>query len=344
MSADRTRHARWLPLIGVALVLLGLWMLGSNERTAAAWHRGMTRPGGDVQVLGATATSAVTAHGQRVLVSGMPKVVEPPRDTDFGVRADTPVLVRRVEMFQWHEEHAGGQVSYEQNWIDHAVDSRRFRHRAGHANTQPFPFASRRFQAAKVRLGRYVLAPAIVRALPGALQMLEPDFNDLPANLQASFQVHDGMLTTSSNPRHPRLGDLRVTWLVRPLQDVTVVARVDGDELVPAPGPGPGEGFEVQVGSQSLTDVFPDLPLPLHGAWAWRVGALVLAWLGVWLVALHWCRPRAALPVALAVSVALLGALAGIMWLGTAWVVAVIAWAVAFLAALGAWQGWRRLA
>lgn len=339
---ERARQAWLVPLIGVALVLVGLWMLGSNEYTAAAWHRGMTRPGGDVLVVGAGGSHDAAQRGHMVLVSGTPKVVEPPRDADFQVWADTPLLVRRVEMFQWHEVRAGGQVSYEQDWIGHAVDSSRFSHPAGHANTQDFPFASRRFEAPKVRLGPYLLAPAIVRALPGTPQMLEPDFSNLPPNLQASFQIDNGMLTTSADPSRPRLGDLRVSWRVRPLQVVTVVANVNGDRLVPAAGP--GRGFEVRVGSQSLTDVFPDLPLPLRSVWAWRAGALVLAWLGAWLVLLRWCRPRMALPVALAIGVSLLGVLAGIMWVTTIWVVAVIAWVVAILAAVGGWQAWRRLA
>ncbi len=340
MSA--TKRAWLVPLLGIVLVLVAVWMLAANERTAAAWHRGMSRPDGDVLVLAANATPDKALQGRQVLVSGVPQVAKPPHDRDFHVWADTPLLVRKVAMFQWHELDAGAQVSYQLDWIDHPVDSSRFRHPAGHANTQAFPFTGQRFQAPQVRLGHFTLAPAIVHALPGPLQLLQPDFSHLPANLQASFQVRAGTLTTSADPQRPRLGDLRVRWLVRPLERVTVVARVDGARLVPAPGP--GQGFDVQVGTQSLTDMFPALPLPLRAVWAWRAGALVLAWIGAWLLLLQWWRPRGALPLALAGSAALLALVAGIVWVATSWVVAVIAWAIAVLAALGSWQARRRVA
>lgn len=337
------RQREWLvPLTGIVLVLLALWMLGANEHAAAAWHRGMARPGGDVIVLRPDAAPDAALDGHRVLLAGMPRVAAPVRDPDFDVEADAPVLVRDVAMFQWHQEQVNGQASYQQDWIGHPVDSSRFAHPRGHANREPFPFSGRRFQASQVRLGKFVLAPTIVDALPGSLQPLQPDFSQLPPNLQASFQIRGGALTTSVHPDEPRLGDLRVSWLVRPLETVTVVAQAQGDRLVPAPGPDPG--FGVWIGARALTDVFPDLPLPLHGQWAWRAGALVLAWLGAWLLALRWFSPRTAVLLALASGITLLGVLAGFIWIATIWWAGVIAWVVAILAAAGGRRVWRRLA
>src|SRR5699024_7000307 len=176
-----------------------------------------------------------------------------------------------VSMFQWHEVHVGNDLSYQMGWIDHPVDSSRFKQPRGHLNTQPFPFRSQRFSAAHVRLGNFTLASAIVKALPMPLEPVKPDMNRLPANLQASFYVRDGTLSTSSDAAHPRLGDLRVRWSAMPLKAITVVATVDGDHLVPAKNASDGKGFRVQVGQRSLTDVFADLPLPTGAVWAWRV-------------------------------------------------------------------------
>lgn len=332
----------WLvPAIGAALLLVGLWVLGANERSAAAWHRGMARHGGNVLVLGKNASPDADQDGRQVLVTGTPEVVEPPRDRDFRMRADTSLLVRKVAMFQWHEVRVGGQVSYHQDWVDHAVDSSRFEHPERHANTQPFPFTGQTFQAPQMRLNHYTLAPAIVRALPGALQPVAPETDRLPANLQASFRTYGHVLTTSADPQHPRLGDLRVQWLARPLQTVTVVARVDGGQLVPATGA--GKGFSVQIGERSLTDIFPDLPLSPGAVRVWRVLALLLAVSGIWLVVRPRCPERLAVPMALAAGVTVLGILAGVMWVTASVMVAVIAWLIAVLAVLAGWQGWRRL-
>lgn len=329
---------------GIVLVLAALWMIGANEHAVADWQMGMSRHGGDVLVLGPDTTPGVDLDGQEVLVTGMPEVVEPPRDRDFRVHVDTPLLVRKVAMFQWREVRVGGQVFYEQDWVDHAVDSSHFGQPAGHANTQPFPFETARFMAPQVRLDHFMLAPTIVKALPMPLQPVTPDFSRLPANLQASFQAHGDMLSTSVNPENPQLGDLRVHWLAMPPKVVTVVARVDGDRLMPAKGAAAGEGFQVQLGQRSLTDIFADLPLPPDAVWPWRVVALLLAWLGAWLIVRRWRPAHLAVPVALAWSVAMLGALAGVMWLTISVMAAVIAWIIAILAALAGGLLWRRAA
>lgn len=324
----------WIALeIGVVLMLIGLAVLGVNEYSAAAWQRGLARHGGNIVVPEAGASVDADQYGQRVLVTGVPQVVQRPRDPDFHVSADTSLLVRNVAMFQWHEVRIGNQVSYQQDWIDHPVDSSRFEQPAGHANTLALPFASERFHAAVVRLDGYVLAPTIVHALPGGVTSLQPDFSHLPANLQASFRIHGATLTTGVGQGRPQLGDLRVQWQVHPLQEITVIARVDGKRLVPAAGPGPG--FQIQLGERSLTDIFPDLPLPPSGVWAWRVLALVLTCLGTWLVLRKWLAARIAAPVALAIGVAALAVLAGIMWVATSVVVAVIVWVIAALAGTG---------
>lgn len=336
-----TTRRTWIILeVGIVLMLIGLAVLGVNEQSAAAWQRGLAGHGGGILVLGTDAAPDASQDGQRVLVTGEPQVVERPRDPDFHVSADTSLLVRKVAMFQWHEVRIGNHVSYQQDWIDHPVDSGSFQQPAGHANTQAFPFSGKRFHATVVHLNGYVLAPELVHALPGGVKPLQPDFSHLPANLQASFRVQGDMLTTSAGGDRPRLGDLRVQWRVHPLQTITVIARADGNRLVPAAGP--GKGFEIQLGERSLTDVFPDLPLPPSGVWAWRVLALVLTCLGAWLVLRRWLATRTAVPVALAAGVAALGVLAGIMWVATSVMVAVIAWIIAILAGSGGAFCWRR--
>ncbi|HET7299132.1 MAG TPA: TMEM43 family protein [Oleiagrimonas sp.] len=335
------RRASIVSAAGIVLLLAALWLIGGNEHAAADWHQGMARHGGDVLVLGPDATPGADLDGRTVLVTGVPEVVEPPQDRDFRVHANTPLLVRKVAMFQWREVRVGGHVFYEQDWVDHPVDSSQFDQPTGHANTQPFPFRAARFLAPQVRLDHFMLAPAIIEALPVPVQPVTPDFSRLPTSLQASFRTHDGTLTTSNHPGSPHLGDLRVNWLAMPLETVTVVAQVDGDSLMPASDAADGEGFQVQLGQRSLTDIFADLPLPPEAVWAWRVVALLLAWAGMWLILRHWRPARISVPVALAGGIAVLALLAGIMWLVASTAVAVAAWIITILAAATAWLFWR---
>ena len=330
-----------LPAAGAALLALALVLLFFNERGVLAYRQAAERHGGSVLDLGTEAYPDSDQYGRMVRVTGTPEVVEPPRDPDFGVRADTPLLVRKVQMFQWREVRVGARVNYEMDWVGHAVDASRFEHPQGHANPGPFPFDGARFGAPSVRLAHYHLVPAIVRALPGASVPIDADLSRMPANLAASFQVVDGHLLTSANPRSPQLGDLRVSWEAVPLQQVTVIARVDGRTLEPAAGASDGRGFEVQVGDRALRDVLPDLP-PVPGAvWTWRVLALLVAWGGVVLLWPVLRRRRFDVLAALGIAVVALTLLASATWIGTSITVGLMLLALALLAAAATTWRWR---
>jgi hypothetical protein len=330
-----------LPVAGVVLLLAGLLLAVSTERGLAGFHAAAARHGGQVLDLGADGGPQPGDQGLMVRVSGMAQVVEAPLDAQFNQQVDTPGLVRRVAMFQWHEVSAGGPPVYEQDWIDHPVDSSGFA--PGHANPGRFPLQGQRIDAGQVRVGRFVLSREIQRALPGSVPV-SPDMRRLPANLAASFSLYHDALVTSANPSRPQIGDLRVSWEAVPVQAVTVVAQVDGNRLVPAGHAADGKGFEVQVGDRPLAGMFPDLPLPPAFAWPRRVLAVLLAALGLGLLQRHRRGEARPLP-ALATGVAAVGVVSGLCWLGTA-VATAAGWFV--LAALGialaAWlHGGRRL-
>lgn len=301
--------------LGVILLLAAIWVTAANESVVAHWHAGMARPEGEVLVLGNRALPGIGQQGQMVLVSGTPEVVEPARDPDFRVRVDTPLLQRRVEMFQWHELHLGGRITYQMDWIEHAVDSSRFEQPRGHANPNTFPFVSKPFTAPSVRLGHYLLGPKIVRALPGVMQPVKPDFQQLPANLQASFREQGDYLTTSTNPRMSSLGDLRVEWLAKPLHEVTVVAKLHGNLLQAGAGSAHDPGFQVWLGKQSLTDVFPGLPLQPPGMWFWRILGVLFALIGAVLLLRSLEPPRKRALWTLGIALGVLVIPAGLAWL-----------------------------
>jgi hypothetical protein len=299
---------------GAMLLLLALVLLGVGERGVLAWQQAMAR------------------HGDAVRIAGTPQIAEPPHDPQFNVRADTPRLSRQVEMFQWREVGSGAGRHYEMDWVDHAVDATQFAQPQGHANPGPFPFDGQQFFAPAMRLADYTLAPAIVRALPGADSIVRVDLSHLPANLAATFQAVDGALVTSAHPGSPQLGDLRVRWTAVPLQPVTVIARVDGGTLVPATDAGDGRGFEVQLGDRPLRDVLPDLPPQPGSVWIWRLLAVLIGWAGAVLL-LRGTRPQPVdVAAALAIAVAPLALLGAILWFGASVAAGIVLLAVALFA------------
>ncbi|RAO77205.1 hypothetical protein CA260_04765 [Dyella jiangningensis] len=302
-------------VLGALLLLGGAGLVAMTEQGLLDHHHASEKHGGQIIDLGATG-DAQAGHGYLVRVAGPVKVVEAPFDPEFGQHAAVPVLIRHVEMFQWREVRVGGDVHYELDWVDRPVDSSRFAQPSGHGNPEHFPVLGKQFDAGQVRVGGYVLSPALLHALPGS-DVLTPDMKAVPPNLAASFSLNDRYLTTSAKPEQPRLGDLRVSWETVPAQEVTVFAQVDGDHLVPAVHAADGKGYDVQVGDRALVDVVPDVPESPSFVWARRVAAVLLGLLGALLLLPERPRTHHDFLLALGASALLMGALACVMWLGT---------------------------
>lgn len=303
-----------LNVIGALLVLAGIGLAAVTARSLLNYRAVASLHGGEVIDLGMNSPPSGGQHGSMARVVGTPTVVEAPRDPDFNLLANTPVLVRHVEMFQWREVRFGSNVHYELDWVDHLLDASHFEEPQGHANPASFPISGKQFDAGLVRLAGFGLGPALLHAIPGT-QRVTPDPSALPANLAASFSRYQDYLVTSARPGDPRLGDVRVSWNEVPLQELTVVGRIDGDQLVAATDAADGKGYVVQVGDVPVLDIFPDLPIPPEFVWSWRVLAVLLASLGAFLL-LSAQRNRHDPLLALGLGALAVGIVASVLWLG----------------------------
>ncbi|MEO6927099.1 MAG: TMEM43 family protein [Rhodanobacter sp.] len=303
-----------LSFAGALLVLAGIGLEALNASSLISYHNAAALHGGEVIELGSDALPEAGQHGYMARLVGTPKVVEAPHDPQFNQSANTQVLVRRVEMFQWREINIGGNVHYELDWVDHPVDSSRFREPGGHANPGSFPLSGEQFDAGLVQMGGFKLGPVLIHALPGSLK-IKPDVATLPENFAATFSRDHDYLVTSAHPGDPRLGDLRVSWDAVPLQQVTMVGRLDGARLEAAADAADGKGYEVQIGDVPLLDLFPNLPIPPEFVMVWRVVSVLLAALGT-LVLLASQRRRRDPLLALGLGAGAVGSVASIIWLG----------------------------
>lgn len=334
-SALVDNPSRNTALLGAALLLLGLLLLGFTEHADRLRAMGEDALGGFV-LTGDAAVPGPAANGKLVLAVGAPEVRTPARDAQFGVAADAPALVRKVEMFQWTEIRYGGQRNYEMDWFDHPIDSSAFGYQNGHANPGAFPINAARFDSPDVAVAGFKLAPALVRMING-VESFTPDLSHLPPNMAATFQAHDGMLVTSTDPRRPQVGDLRISWMRVAPSHLTVFARDDAGTLVPASNPAGDAIAQVLLGRHSLTDVLTDAPQPPHFKWARRILALLLAWAGVAMLLPDARRHDRAL--ALAIAVVPLAILAAVFWFDVRTLTAAILILVAIAAvAITAWR------
>jgi hypothetical protein len=300
-------------VVGTLLVLAGVGMEALNASNLIAYREASSRHGGEVIELGPDAQPQAAQQGYMARIVGTPRVVEAPHDREFNQTSNTPVLLRRVEMFQWREIVIGDNVHYELDWVDHPLDASRFKDPKGHENPGEFPINGKQFDAPLVQIGGFKLGRALIHALPGS-DVIKPDAVALPYNLAATFSPREDYLITSARPGNPQLGDLRVSWVEVPLQEVTVVARVDGARLDAASGARDGKGYQVQVGDVPLLDIFPDLPMPPKFVMMWRVLGVLLAALGAF-VLLPPQRRRQRLLLALGLGAAGVGSVASVVWM-----------------------------
>ncbi|HEY1589287.1 MAG TPA: TMEM43 family protein [Rhodanobacter sp.] len=301
-------------IVGALLMLAGVGLVAVTIRGQLNYRAAVERHGGEVTSLADDAGPQAGQHGAMVRLVGTPQVVEAPLDPDFNLQVSTPVLVRHVEMFQWREIRIGDSVHYELDWVDRPLDASHFKEPAGHTNPASFPLSGKQFDAGLVRLGGFRLSPQLLNALPGSEQVA-PDPKRLPENLAASFTSYQDYLVTSAHPGDPRLGDLRVSWNAVPLQEMTIVARVDGDKLVAAADAADGKGYDVEVGDVPLLDVFSDLPVPPTHVMGSQILAMLLAVLGAFLL-LVTHRNRGDVLLALALGALAVGMVASVLWLG----------------------------
>lgn len=231
-------------LVGIALVaaiLALLWIAwrqsGGGEPAAPA-----VSASSDASALPVPSDRVDPANqGRLVEVSGRLQGTEPPRDEQFGIRAQAGAiaLMRAVEMRQWDERCEQESCKYEQVWAGEAIDSSAFRQRQGHDNPQHSPFDGDLFSAAELRLGAFHFDPELAAQVlfdEDAPVALPVRASQLPPNLAATFSDRDGMLY-SGDPERPAVGDLRVRYLVIEPLEVSHVRGVQDGQWLKAPPP-----------------------------------------------------------------------------------------------------------
>ena len=329
MEAREPRQIRTLAtaIAGAILFLVALLLAGFTEHADRLRAMGEDALGGFV-LSGSAARPGPASNGQLVFVAGDAQIARPARDPQFDVGADAVALVRKVEMFQWHETD-GGHRSYDQDWVDHPVDASKFAQASGHENPGAFPFEGARFDSPDVRVGGFRLGPKLVSEISG-VEDFTPDFHALPPNMAATFQAHGDALVTSVDPEHPRIGDLRVSWMQIAPHDLTVLARAQDGALVQTQDPSGRDLTQVQIGKRSLSDVVPDAAPRPDYAWPKRVLAILLAWAGALMML---PRGRRDEWLALGVAAAPLALLACLFWFGVRNITAILMLVIAILAA-----------
>lgn len=168
-------------------------------------------------------------EGRRLSITGNLTVDKPPRDPQLGIGADTPVLFRLVEMYQWREQCDGGGCRYAMAWSAQPIDSSKFRTPMGHENPAA-PFVAAHFAAGEIHLDAFDVDSELTAAQLHLIAF-PVQADSLPPNLAASFHDADGVLYAGGDPAQPVIGTLRVSYRVLPIGAVTLTGVQHGTKL-----------------------------------------------------------------------------------------------------------------
>jgi len=169
-------------------------------------------------------------EGRHVQVTGRLTASSVARDADMDVEAKAAVLLRKVEMFQWHErcEH-GAACTYETAWSSQRIESSGFREPQGHENP-PMRLVDARFAGADLKLGAFAADPELVAAQV-ALADHPVHAADLPPNLAATFADANGALYAGGDASQPRVGEVKVSYRIAPLGEAVLRGVQHGNRL-----------------------------------------------------------------------------------------------------------------
>jgi hypothetical protein len=228
----------WATLVGIILVPLTIAWFFSNEGNAIDRDRALRQ--GRREVISVARDRINPANeGRLVHVFGGTSAGEPPRDPRFGVvSAQGIILKRTVEMYQWIESSSRMNnhttYSYSKEWRSNWIDSEGFSSTTGRRNPK-MPYTSGAIMARPVRLGAFELSGELVGQIDDFRQIDLSQFAETqPKQVAGRALRRDGdRYFQGEDPRHPQIGDMRVTFLEALPSEVTVVARQQGEALVP---------------------------------------------------------------------------------------------------------------
>lgn len=168
-------------------------------------------------------------------LSGDLAAVTHPRDSQLGVVAPGAImLLRHVDMLQWHEQCDAGDCRYFLDWSPEAIDTALFHEPQGHENP-PLPMASERFVAEELQLDGQPVAHELFASLPISSYPLNAA--ELPENIAASFRVDEGVLLSAWPDDEPQAGDLRIRYEAQLGGAIEVTVRACRQGLQPPSQP-----------------------------------------------------------------------------------------------------------
>jgi len=221
--------------IGLALIVICLIALGCNERRNVTAIRAYDEVGKNLIETG-SAQANPGNDGRLVAIRGSLSF-SPVSDSSYRITANSFVLIRAVEMYQWREIQRGsstdGEITYEYSggWESSSINSDRFYDKS-YAN-KPWPsdeaFQRKSVYAEDVQLGDFRVTPEQLSSLSASSIFTIPENAQFPQGFRRSA---DGRYICSGDLSDPKIGDLRISFLTSEVTRASMLGRQQGNAIV----------------------------------------------------------------------------------------------------------------
>eukprot|EP00429_Kryptoperidinium_foliaceum_P006943 CAMPEP_0176023300 /NCGR_PEP_ID=MMETSP0120_2-20121206/11364_1 /TAXON_ID=160619 /ORGANISM="Kryptoperidinium foliaceum, Strain CCMP 1326" /LENGTH=525 /DNA_ID=CAMNT_0017356461 /DNA_START=128 /DNA_END=1706 /DNA_ORIENTATION=+ len=238
-----------------------------------------------VHVTASLSTPSVLRDDIFGVVTGSEEDGSSEQDVDFGDNSTTPDevvesalrLQRLVQMYQWRENSrsekrktaSGGTTtqttySYDKVWSSTKYNSEFFHNQDQRLeNPSVWPFEYEEWEASKVLLGGKVeLSSEVVDRMLWFEPIENVEVSNIPdADLREKVSKQDSSTfyyryQSSSSPSNPQIGDMIISWEVVNPQTISIVARIEGEQLTTFVTSRGGSLLLLQTGSYTAEEMF----------------------------------------------------------------------------------------
>lgn len=153
-------------------------------------------------------------------------------DDVFKVSAETPVLVRTVEYYQWVEDSETSDdkttYTYSKEWSEKIIDSEDFNAKEGHENNFNVKYESERFETEEtLKVGAFSLISDFKKLLSADSNVAIDENIELPEG----YKIYNKYITSSADVENPQVGDVRVSYTKNSYKEVSVLGKQTGDTI-----------------------------------------------------------------------------------------------------------------
>jgi len=219
-------------IVGILILIGGIAMLWTNEHNNVKNIKDVKELRDQVVDVSSTEVNDKN-DGKLIATSGKLNYGDATiTDSIFGISAQTPVLERTVEVYQWVEDSETKDdkttYTYSKEWSEKLVDSSEFNTPSGHENPVELKYESERFETEEtLKVGSFSLISSFKKLLPANKNVAIPEDITLPEG----YKVNNKYITNSADVANPAIGDIRISYTKNDYKEVSVLGKQKDDTI-----------------------------------------------------------------------------------------------------------------